>query len=82
MLELFYITSKDVTYNIVNGTQNHLLNRNAFLSDYSVLSAEGFRFLILPVQITPFPLERGGESAEERDTLPTDWGVETCDISD
>ena len=59
MLELFYITSKDVTYNIVNGTQKKLLNRNAFISGYSVLSAEGFRFLILPLQLTPFPLYAG-----------------------
>ena len=59
MLELFYTTSKDVTYNIVNGTQKNLFNRNAFLSGYSVLSAEGFRFLILPVQLTPFPLYPG-----------------------
>ena len=59
MLELFYTTSKDVTYNIVNGTQKNLFNRNGFLSGYSVLSAEGFRFLILPVQLTPFPLYPG-----------------------
>ena len=59
MLELFYTTSKDVTYNIVNGTQKNLFNRNAFLLGYSVLSAEGFRFLILPVQLTPFPLYPG-----------------------
>ena len=45
MLELFYRNSKDVTYNLVNGTQKNLLSRNAFISGYSVLSAEGFRFL-------------------------------------
>ena len=59
MLELFYRTSKDVTYNLVNGTQKNLLNRNAFISGYSVLSAEGFRFLFLPVQLTPFPVNPG-----------------------
>ena len=59
MLELFYRTSKDVTYDLVNGTEKNLLNRNAFISGYSVLSAEGFRFLILPVQLTPFPVNPG-----------------------
>ena len=59
MLELFYSTSKDVTYNLVSGTQKKLYNRNAFISGYSVLSAEGFRFLILPVQLTPFPVNPG-----------------------
>ena len=59
MLELFYRISKDVTYNLLNGTQKNLLNRNAFISGYSVLSAEGFRFLILPVQLTPFPVNPG-----------------------
>ena len=59
MLELFHRTSKDVTYNLVNGTQKNLLNRNAFISGYSVLSAEGFRFVILPVQLTPFPVNPG-----------------------
>ena len=59
MLELFYRTSKDVRYSLVNGTQKNLLNRNAFMSSYSVLSAEGFRFLILPVQLTPFPVYPG-----------------------
>ena len=59
MLELFYRTSKGVTYDLVNGTQKNLLNRNAFISGYSVLSAEGFRFLILPVQLTPFPVNPG-----------------------
>ena len=59
MLELFYRTSKDVTYDLVNGTQKNLLNRNAFISGYSVLSAEGFRFPILPVQLTPFPVNPG-----------------------
>ena len=39
--------------------QKHLLNRNAFISGYSVLSAEGFRFVILPVQLTPFPINPG-----------------------
>ena len=52
-------TPKDVTYTLVNGTRKHLLNRNAFISGYSVLSAEGFRFLILPVQLTPFPVYPG-----------------------
>ena len=59
MLQLFYRTSKDVTYDLVNGTQKNLLNRNAFISGYSVLSAEGFRFPILPVQLTPFPVNPG-----------------------
>ena len=59
MLELFYRTSKDVTYNLVNGTQKNLLNRNAFISGYSVLSVDGLRFLILPVQLTPFPVNSG-----------------------
>ena len=59
MLELFYRTCKDVTYNLVNGTQKNLLNRNVFISGYSVLSAEGFRFLILPVQLKPFPVNPG-----------------------
>ena len=59
MLELFYRTSKDVTYNLVNGTQKNLLNRNAFISCYSVLSVDGFRFLILSVQLTPFPVNSG-----------------------
>ena len=59
MLELFYRTSKDVTKNLVNRTQQNLLNRNAFISGYSVLSAEGFCFLILPVQLTPFPVNPG-----------------------
>ena len=59
MLELFYRTSKDLTYALVKGTRKHLLNRNAFLSGYSVLSAQGFRFLILPVQLTPFPYTSG-----------------------
>ena len=59
MLELFYRTSGDVTYNLVTGTQKNLLNRNAFISGYSVLSAEGFRFRILPVQLTRFPLYAG-----------------------
>ena len=59
MLELFYRTSKDVTYSLVNRTQKKLLHRNAFLSGYSVLSAEGFRSVILPVQLTPFPINPG-----------------------
>ena len=59
MLELFYRTSKDLTYALVNGTRKHLLNRNAFPSGYLVISAEGFRFLILPVQLTPFPIYPG-----------------------
>ena len=59
MLELFYRTSGDLTYNFVTGTQKKLLNRNAFISGYSVLSAEGFRFVILPVQLTPFPVNPG-----------------------
>ena len=59
MLELFYRTSGDVTYNLVTGTQKNLLNRNAFISGYSVLSAEGFRVLILPAQLTPFPVNPG-----------------------
>ena len=58
-LELFYRTSKDVRYNLVNGTKKNLLNRNAFMSTYSVLSAEGSRFFILPVQLTPFLLYPG-----------------------
>ena len=28
-------------------------------SGYLVISAEGFRFLILPVQLTPFPIYPG-----------------------
>ena len=59
MLVLFYRTSKDVRYNLVNGIQKKLLNRNAFISGYLVLSAEGFRFLFLPVQLTPFPVNPG-----------------------
>ena len=59
MLELFYRTCKDVTCNLVNGTQKNLLNRNAFISGYSVLSVDGLRFLILPVQLTPFPVNSG-----------------------
>ena len=59
MFELFYRTSKDVTYNLVNGTQKNLLNRNPFISGYSVLSVDGLRFLILPVQLTPFPVNSG-----------------------
>ena len=59
MLELFKETPKDVTYTLINGTRKHLLNRNAFLSGYSVISAGGFRFLILPVQLTPFPVYPG-----------------------
>ena len=59
MLELFYRTSKDVTNNLVNRTQKKLLNRNAFISGYLVLSAEGFCFLILPVQLPPFPVNPG-----------------------
>ena len=57
MLELFYRNSKDVTNNLVNRTQ--LLNRNAFISGYLVLSAEGFCVLILPVQLTLFPVNPG-----------------------
>ena len=39
--------------------ENYLLNKNAFISGYSVLSAEGFHFVILPVQLTPFPVYPG-----------------------
>ena len=59
MLELFYRTSKGVTCNLVNETQKNLLNRNAFISGYSELSVDGFRFLILLVQVTPFPANSG-----------------------
>ena len=59
MLELFYRNSKDVTNNLVNRTQKKLLNRLAFISGHLVLSAEGFCFLILPVQLTPFPVNPG-----------------------
>ena len=44
MLELFHRISKDVTYNLVNGTQKNLLNRNTFISSCSVLSAHEFSF--------------------------------------
>ena len=44
----------------LNRTRKNVLNRNAFIiSGYSVLSAEGFHFLILPVQLTPFPVYPG-----------------------
>ena len=44
----------------LNKTRKNVLNRNAFIiSGYSVLSAEGFHFLILPVQLTPFPVYPG-----------------------
>ena len=33
--------------------------RIEIISGYSVLPAEGFRFLILPVQLTPFPVYPG-----------------------
>ena len=58
MLELFYRAPKDVTYDLIE-LQKPLLNRNAFISRYSVLSAEGVHFLILPVQLTPFPVYPG-----------------------
>ena len=56
MPELFYRTSKDVTNNLVNRTQKNLLNGNAFMSGYSELKADGFRFFILHVQLRPFPV--------------------------
>ena len=59
MLEIFYRTSKNATCNLVNRAQKNLLNRNAFISGYSELSADAFRFLIVPVQLTPFPVNSG-----------------------
>ena len=35
--------------------KNNLLNRNAFISGYCY-QLVGFRFLILPVQLEPFPV--------------------------
>ena len=57
MLELFKELLRSNVH--LNGTRKHLLNRNAFLSGYSVISAGGFRFLILPLQLTPSPVYPG-----------------------